>query len=76
MKSFEIHLEISPERFLDYYRGTVKEVITNCPDGTTVQFPASLLKQFVTAEGIRGDFILTCDEQFKHAELQRLRVEH
>ena len=40
-------------------------------DGRTVQFPATLLTPFVSSGGIRGSFVLTCDERGKGAKLQR-----
>jgi hypothetical protein len=36
--------------------------MATCSDGTTMQFPAGLLTPFVTSSGIRGAFVLTCDE--------------
>jgi hypothetical protein len=74
MKRFEFQLSISSQRYLDYYRGTVKQVVAKCTDGATVQFPASLLIQFVTNNGIHGDFVLTCDDSNKGSQLQRLTV--
>jgi hypothetical protein len=72
MKRFEFHLRISAESYLDYYRGTIRQVVVRCPDGMTVQFPASLLQPFVTPAGIQGDFVLTCDDSNKGAVLKRL----
>ena len=71
MKTFEFHLSLSAERYLDYYRGTVQQVLVRCRDGLTVQFPASLLKPFVTSAGIHGDFVLTCEDDHKGAHLRR-----
>jgi len=72
MKRYAFHLDIPAERYLDYYRGTARQVLARCPDGETVQFPASLLKSFVTASGVHGDFLLTCGDDFKGARLERL----
>lgn len=72
MKRFEFHLNISSEEYLDYYRGIARQVAVTSRDGLTVRFPASLLKRFVTSTGIQGDFVLTCDDNLKSAELQRL----
>lgn len=72
MKRYEFHLDISSEEFLDYYRGTAKRVLVHLTDGRSVQFPASLLKQFVTSGGIQGDFVLTCDDEFKNANLKKV----
>ncbi len=71
MKRFEFRLHISPEQYLPYYRGQVTQVLIRLADGQTVSFPANLLRPFVQADGIQGDFILSCDEQNKGASLQR-----
>lgn len=71
MKRFEFHLSFSSERYLDYYRGAVREIVARCADGQTVQFPASLLQPFVTSAGVHGDFVLTCDDTNKGARLER-----
>ncbi|MBI5387535.1 MAG: DUF2835 domain-containing protein [Verrucomicrobia bacterium] len=74
LRRYEFQLCISPEQYLDYYRGTVKHVIVRCAEGLTVQFPASLLQRFVTPQGIHGRFVLICDEHGKCAGLQRREV--
>ena len=72
MHRYEFQLNISSERYLAYYRGTVHQVVVRCFDGVTIQFPASLLKQFITSTGIHGNFALTCEDNLKGANLQRL----
>jgi hypothetical protein len=72
MKRYEFRLQISADQYLDYYRGVARHVVVMCRNGKTVQFPASLLQRFVTEEGIHGDFVLTCDEEHKGADLRRL----
>jgi hypothetical protein len=72
MNRYEFQLDISPEKYLDYYRGLLRQVIVESTNGTTVQFPASLLQPFLMPEGICGTFALTCDEQFRNPSLQRL----
>ena len=74
MNHYQFCLGISAEDYLDYYRGNVRHVIARCASGQTVQFPASLLRRFVTNEGIHGDFVLTCDENHKCVELHRLKI--
>jgi hypothetical protein len=73
MNRYEFHLRITANQYLDYYRGTAKHVVVRCTTGQNVQFPASLLQQFVTPEGIRGDFALTCDDQHRNPNLERLK---
>jgi len=72
MRRYEFDLNLTPEQYLDYYRGIVKQVLVRCRTGETVQFPASLLQPFLLPEGIHGRFMLTCDEAYRHASLQRL----
>jgi len=71
MNRYEFDLNISQDEFLDYYRGLARHVVVRSRGGQTVQFPASLLTRFVTPEGVHGRFVLTCDENHKHAQLQR-----
>ena len=71
MQEYQFELNLSAARYLDYYRGTVNAVRVRCANGLTLQFPASLLQQFITADGIRGTFVLTCDERHKCVELRR-----
>lgn len=72
MHRYEFELHLSPERFLDYYRGTVRHIVVRCTTGQNVQFPASLVQKFVRPEGIHGNFVLTCDEKNKCLGLERL----
>ncbi len=74
MKRFEFQLSLSAEKYLNYYRGSVSQVIVQCTNGATIQFPASLLTQFVTSAGVYGRFVLTCDDTHKGSELRRLRA--
>lgn len=64
-------LQISRERYLAYYRGAVKNVLVTMQDGSTLQFPASALRPFVTNDGVNGQFILRVDENNKIIELIR-----
>ena len=73
IKRYEFHLRITADQYLDYYRGTARHVVVRCTTGQNVQFPASLLQQFVTTDGITGTFALTCDDQLKNSRLERLR---
>ncbi|HUJ11074.1 MAG TPA: DUF2835 domain-containing protein [Verrucomicrobiae bacterium] len=71
MNQYAFHLDISADEYLDYYRGTAHSVVVQATSGQTVQFPASLLQRFVSAEGIQGDFVLVCDDNHKCVELRR-----
>jgi hypothetical protein len=72
MNRFEFSINLSAQEYLQYYRGNVNKVVAQCTDGTSIQFPALLLKPFVTNGGIRGNFVLTCDESGKGSEIKRV----
>lgn len=71
MPRYEFELRLSSERFLDYYRGAVRQIVVRCHTGQNVQFPASLLQKFVSPDGIHGNFVLICDERNKCLGLER-----
>ena len=50
----------------------VQQALVRSTSGETVRFPASMLKAFVTPAGIHGDFVLTCDDEHRGAQLRRL----
>jgi hypothetical protein len=71
MNRYEFDLNILPLEYLDYYRGAFGQVVVRCTTGKMVQFPAALLRRFITPTGIQGHFVLTCNERNQHAELHR-----
>lgn len=66
-------LKISYQEYLTYYQGAVKFVIARAHDGRKVQFPAALLRQFVTHQGVQGEFEIEFDDNFKLQSMRRLR---
>lgn len=72
MNRYEFHLRIPASRFLDYYRGEVRQVVARSTTGQNVQFPASLLQKFVTPNGVEGRFALLVDENNKCVGLERI----
>ena len=70
--TFTIH--ISTEEFLEYYRGSAKNVVLILRNGQTIQFPANILQPFVSHDGVHGQFILRFDNQHKLVDIKRLSV--
>jgi hypothetical protein len=68
---YEFHLRIPAAQYLDFYRGTMRQVIAKTITGQKVQFPASLLQQHVGYDGIHGRFVLTVGENNKCVSLDR-----
>jgi hypothetical protein len=72
MVRYEFQLRLTADQYLAYYRGTARHVVVRCQTGQNIQFPAGLLQQFVTPDGIRGNFALTCDDDLKNSRLEKL----
>ncbi|OED41481.1 hypothetical protein AB833_09630 [Chromatiales bacterium (ex Bugula neritina AB1)] len=73
MPSLTFSLDISPEEYQRYYRGTGKAVLTVTDDGQTLEFPASRLTQFVSHSGVQGRFEILFDNNNKFVRIRRLR---
>ena len=73
-KSYKVRfaLNISQDVLLSYYEGTAKSVVVKSLDGRSIQFPANILRQFVTAEGVQGLFEMEFDEHNKFVGMQRV----
>lgn len=72
MNEYRFRLDISADKYLDYYRGLAKHVLARCSTGQTVQFPASLLQRHVLQDGVHGEFLLITDANNKSVELRRV----
>ncbi len=68
----EMRLSISADECLRYYRGKAKSVIASSTSGLKVQFPANLLNQHVTHDGVHGKFVLQYLTTGKAVELARI----
>lgn len=71
-RKIRFSLKIPARRYLRYYEGTVKWIQVKAFDGTRVRFPASVLRQFVTQDGIEGTFEITVDENNKLIRIEKL----
>ena len=65
-----VNLYISPDEYQRWYQGSAQSVLAQTVDGRSVRFPAPILRQFVTREGIRGRFRIhfDVDNRFKMIE--------
>ncbi|MGB5257367.1 MAG: DUF2835 domain-containing protein [Woeseiaceae bacterium] len=71
-RSIRFRLAISAEEYLAYYQGSAKAVVVRSQDNRTIRFPASAIRQFVTHDGIFGDFEITFDENNKLIAVQSI----
>lgn len=69
---FYIHLNITAVEFEHYYAQNINSVIATSHDGQRVQFPANILRPFVTASGVQGKFKLVMDKNKKLKSINRI----
>ncbi len=72
MKKLIISIKITREQYMEYYRGSVRNVITKATNGQRVQFPANILQPFVSHNGIEGIFELEFDQNYKFSKIRRI----
>lgn len=54
------------------YQGVASSVHAHARDGRSIRFPANILQQFVTRDGIRGSFQIIFDDNMKFQAIRRL----
>ncbi len=72
MNEIRFSLSLSPERYLAYYQGAAQQVSVCAYDGRRLQFPASVLRPFVTHEGVHGEFAIRFDGNNKFQGIRRV----
>jgi len=73
MPEVRVSLTISSDRYLAFYKGTADTVVTRTADGRKVKFPARVLRQFLTHDGIDGEFTIQFNEHHKFVGIKKLR---
>jgi hypothetical protein len=72
MKEYRFNLYIPLDEFMAYYEGAARDVVAVSDDGLKIRFPAYVLRPYLTGQGIRGEFILECDEHNKFSSIRRV----
>lgn len=65
-------LAISADDYLHYYQGKAKYVLANSQDGRKIKFPAGVLQQFLTHDGVSGRFRLCFDDNNKLISIEKI----
>lgn len=63
--SIRFHMALSAEKYLAFYRGQAKDILVRSEDNKNIKFPASAIQEFLTHDGIYGDFEIQFDENNK-----------
>lgn len=72
MNEIIVDLRISRDEYLKLYRGLSQVVSTRALDGRRVQFPANILRPWVTHAGIHGRFLIRFTAAGKFSDIRRL----
>jgi len=72
MKEFRFTLSIPADEFLAYYQGVAQNVLTISVEGKSLQFPAHVLRPYLTDQGIYGEFVLQCDQRNKFKSIRKV----
>jgi hypothetical protein len=72
MPSVIISLSISPNELLKYYQGAAQVVVAQATTGQRIQIPASILRPFVSSQGIQGCFEIHYGENGKLTEIVQI----
>lgn len=73
MPSVTVTLAISTDEYARFYKGQANNVICTAKDGRTIQFPAAVLRQFLTHEGIYGEFKISFSSDNRFTSIHKLR---
>ncbi len=65
-------LDLSPEDYLRYYRGSAQSVLVQAEDGRRIRLPAANLRPFLLEDGIRGRFEITLSEHNNLLDIRRM----
>lgn len=65
-------LHIPAHEYQQYYSGSASNVIVTATDGRNIQFPANILRSFVTHDGIHGDFVIEFDYNNKFVAINQI----
>lgn len=71
-KEIYFTLDISPDQYLRYYKGTARTIVVTGSTGIRVKFPAGALRKHVTNEGIKGKFVIRFDAENKLIGVERV----
>lgn len=71
-QAIELELHISTESYLKDYQLAGAVVIATARDGRSVQFPARILRRFVTHAGVHGWFRIQFDASGSFGGIERL----
>lgn len=69
---FQFTLRIPTDDYALYYEGAVKDVQVETYGGIILRFPASVLRKYLTHDGIHGSFEMEVDHNDKFVSIRNI----
>ena len=75
MASRKLHviLHIPATEYQSYYSGAVRNVAATATNGLKIQFPANILRPFISHDGIHGEFVIEFDDDNKFVGIDKIQ---
>lgn len=68
----QFYLRINYDDYLLVYQGHAKYIVTTATDGRRIQFPAEVVRPYLTRDGIRGFFEITFSQRNKFQSIKKI----
>jgi uncharacterized protein DUF2835 len=65
-------LALSADKYMAYYKGAAKNIVTRSIDNKSIKFPANAIRSFLTHDGIYGLFEIYFDENNKLVKIEQV----
>lgn len=72
LNAVTVNLSISPDEYRRWYEGSAQYVFAYTVEGRSVSFPATILRHFITRDGIRGRFLIHFDDRNRYKAIERI----
>jgi hypothetical protein len=72
MRSLIVELNIDRDEWLKLYRGQSQLVRARSREGLSVQFPANILSNYISHQGVAGNFRITFTNEGKFHSVEKL----
>lgn len=72
MAEIKFTLNIPAHKYKYYYEGAAHHVVATSVDGRNIQFPAHVLRPFVTHNGVAGVFVIHYDEHNRFVGIEKV----
>ena len=71
-RAMQFYLNVSYDKYLLVYQGHAEYIVTKATDGRTIQFPADIVRPYLTRKGVEGFFEIAFDHYNKFQSIKKL----